>query len=35
MPIAEQDQRVLEALATARNEHQELSSLLGFYRDIY
>jgi FdhE protein len=34
MPIDTQDQRVLEALATARAEHGELSGLLGFYRDL-
>jgi FdhE protein len=35
MPVDERDQRVLEALAAARAEHQELSSLLRFYQDLY
>ena len=35
MAIGEKDNRVLKALATAREQHEELTELLDFYYDLY
>ena len=35
MAINENDLHVLQALAIAREEHQELADLLDFYHDLY
>jgi len=35
MVMSEQDQRVLEALEKARDQHKELADLLDFYYDLY
>ncbi len=35
MAIGDRDKRVLEALATAREQHEELTELLDFYYDLY
>jgi FdhE protein len=35
MAISERDDRVLKAIATAREQHEELADLLGFYHDLY
>jgi hypothetical protein len=35
MAVGEKDNRVLKALATAREQHEELTELLDFYYDLY